>query len=29
MSRIGGRMVAEVLFINPDGLVGKVFAHYS
>lgn len=29
MSSIGGRMVAEVLFINSDGLVGKVFAHYS
>jgi ketosteroid isomerase-like protein len=26
---IGGRMVAEVLFINPDGLIGKVVAHYS
>jgi ketosteroid isomerase-like protein len=29
MASIGGRMIAEVLFINPDGLVGKVFAHYS
>lgn len=29
MSSLGGRKVAEVLFINPDGLIGKVFAHYS
>ena len=29
MTSLGGRMVAEVLFINPDGLIGKVFAHYS
>jgi ketosteroid isomerase-like protein len=29
MRSVGGRMVAEVLFINPDGRVGKVFAHYS
>lgn len=29
MSSIGGRKVAEVLFVNPDGRVGKVFAHYS
>jgi ketosteroid isomerase-like protein len=29
MRSVGGRMVAEVLFINPDGRIGKVFAHYS
>lgn len=29
MSSLGGRKVAEVLFVNPDGLVGKVVAHYS
>ena len=29
MSSLGGRKVAEVLFINPDGLIGKVVAHYS
>jgi hypothetical protein len=29
MRSIGGRHVAEVLFVDPDGLIGKVFAHYS
>ncbi|HEX3782141.1 MAG TPA: nuclear transport factor 2 family protein [Pseudonocardiaceae bacterium] len=29
MRGIGGRKVAEVLFIDADGLIGKVFAHYS
>lgn len=29
MRSVGGRMVAEVLFVNPDGLIGKVLAHYT
>jgi hypothetical protein len=29
MRSIGGRLVADVLFVNADGLVEKVLAHYS
>lgn len=29
MRSLQGRMVAEVLFFDNDGLVDKVFAHYS
>ncbi|WP_322753575.1 nuclear transport factor 2 family protein [Frankia sp. Cas3] len=29
MRSVGGRMVAEVLVVNADGLIEKVFAHYS
>ncbi|HZB32745.1 MAG TPA: nuclear transport factor 2 family protein [Streptosporangiaceae bacterium] len=29
MRSVGGRMVAEVLFVDGDGLISKVLAHYS
>ncbi len=29
MRSVGGRMVAEVLFITDEGLISKVLAHYS
>jgi ketosteroid isomerase-like protein len=29
MRSIGGRLVADVLFVNSDGLIEKVLAHYS
>lgn len=29
MRSIGGRLVADVLFIGADGLIEKVLAHYS
>jgi len=29
MRSVGGRMVAEVLFVEPDGLISKVLAHYT
>jgi SnoaL-like domain len=29
MRSIGGRLVADVLFIDADGLIDKVLAHYS
>lgn len=29
MRSVGGRMVAEVLFVGDDGLITKVLAHYS
>ncbi len=29
MRSVGGRLVAEVLFVDADGLIEKVFAHYS
>lgn len=29
MRSVGGRMVAEVLFVNDEGLIRKVLAHYT
>jgi len=29
MRSVGGRMVAEVLFVNDEGLISKVLAHYA
>jgi ketosteroid isomerase-like protein len=29
MRSVGGRMVAEVLFVNDEGLISKVLAHYT
>ena len=29
MRSIGGRLVADVLFVDADGLIEKVLAHYS
>lgn len=29
MRSVGGRMVAEVLFVDDEGLISKVLAHYS
>jgi ketosteroid isomerase-like protein len=29
MRSVGGRMVAEVLFVNDEGLISRVLAHYT
>ncbi|GAB2455794.1 nuclear transport factor 2 family protein [Streptomyces incanus] len=29
MRSVGGRMVAEVLFVDDEGLISKVLAHYT